>query len=313
MKTRIVTLLAAFTLLFCAVGYAQTNGDVNEDGVVNEQDIESIIGIMQEAGGIDGLYYWYAGQDLDAASNFVVDDANFTVDKWHTLVDGKIGKTIQGGTSGKVWYVLTPSIKQMRMCDSTYSSEDITWTTTRNYITINGTEFDMHVSSTSDTPSRKSVCCANLTENDASETMKGDVNGDEVVDVADIASVIKIMTDNGSVGPAEYYYYYTVNGGTLDNPTDPKITPDNYTTLAPPVYELMNSLTPEKLEKGWAYLLVPNSVKSIKLKDLNINAYSSVSFEVVDESIPGHYVYKSQNPSSSGFGVFEFGYDETEE
>ena len=32
-----------------------------------------------------------------------------------------------------------------------------------------------------------------------SDTVKGDVNGDGVVDVADIAAVIKIMTNNGDI------------------------------------------------------------------------------------------------------------------
>ena len=39
-----------------------------------------------------------------------------------------------------------------------------------------------------------------------SETVKGDVNGDGVVDVADIAAVIKIMTENGSI-EKKYYWY----------------------------------------------------------------------------------------------------------
>ena len=39
-----------------------------------------------------------------------------------------------------------------------------------------------------------------------SETIKGDVNGDGVVDVADIAAVIKIMTNNGDI-EKKYYWY----------------------------------------------------------------------------------------------------------
>ena len=39
-----------------------------------------------------------------------------------------------------------------------------------------------------------------------SETVKGDVNGDGVVDVADIAAVIKIMTNNGGI-QKKYYWY----------------------------------------------------------------------------------------------------------
>ena len=39
-----------------------------------------------------------------------------------------------------------------------------------------------------------------------SETIKGDVNGDGIVDVADIAAVIKIMTENGDI-KKKYYWY----------------------------------------------------------------------------------------------------------
>ena len=71
MKTKFFTLFAAFALLFGAKAMAQTNGDVNEDGVVNEQDITAIIQIMQEAGGVkeQTKYYWYAGWTTPSADN----------------------------------------------------------------------------------------------------------------------------------------------------------------------------------------------------------------------------------------------------
>ena len=71
MKSKFFTLFAAFTLLFGAKAMAQTTGDVNEDGVVNEQDITAIIQIMQEAGGVKEptKYYWYAGWTIPTAEN----------------------------------------------------------------------------------------------------------------------------------------------------------------------------------------------------------------------------------------------------
>ena len=44
-----------------------------------------------------------------------------------------------------------------------------------------------------------------------SETLKGDVNADGVVDVADIAAVIKIMTDNGDIEKTYYWYVGQTN------------------------------------------------------------------------------------------------------
>ena len=71
MKTKFFTLFAAFVLLFSAQASAQVNGDVNEDGVVNEQDIAAILEIMAEAGGVkeQTKYYWYAGWTIPTAEN----------------------------------------------------------------------------------------------------------------------------------------------------------------------------------------------------------------------------------------------------
>ena len=47
---------------------AQTNGDVNNDGSVNEADITAIIEIMKEANGVGPKkYYWYVGQENPAS------------------------------------------------------------------------------------------------------------------------------------------------------------------------------------------------------------------------------------------------------
>ena len=71
MKTKFFTLFAAFALLFGAKAMAQTNGDVNGDGKVDEQDIAAILEIMAEAGGVkeQTKYYWYAGWTIPTAEN----------------------------------------------------------------------------------------------------------------------------------------------------------------------------------------------------------------------------------------------------
>ena len=65
MKTKIFALIAAFFMLMGGSAWAQADvkGDVNKDGVVNEQDIAAILAIMQEAGGVkeQTKYYWYVG------------------------------------------------------------------------------------------------------------------------------------------------------------------------------------------------------------------------------------------------------------
>ena len=56
-----------------------------------------------------------------------------------------------------------------------------------------------------------------------SETLKGDVNADGVVDVADIAAVIKIMADEADNNGETKYYWYVgqENPANLDESFDP--------------------------------------------------------------------------------------------
>ena len=103
-----------------------------------------------------------------------------------------------------------------------------------------------------------------------------------------------------------YYYYYGIHNGTLANPSSP-INASNYTTLAESSSELKESLT-ITAKKGYAYVLVPNTVTEIKWFDRNLGAYSTMKFDVVDTSIPGHLIYKSQRPFGSGNVRLDFTY-----
>lgn len=66
-----------------------------------------------------------------------------------------------------------------------------------------------------------------------SETVKGDVNGDGVVDVADIAAVIKIMTNNEDIEKKYYWYVGQEN-------------PANMTSISPIVDDMTST--------GWRYI-----------------------------------------------------------
>ena len=118
-----------------------------------------------------------------------------------------------------------------------------------------------------------------------SETVKGDVNGDGVVDVADIAAVIKIMTNNGDT-EKKYYWYVGQEA----------VTADNYTTLAESSstkYTTKNYTT-EKF--GKLYILVPNIVKSIKVKEVNANVYWDDAAMSVTNPITGYNLYTTNAP-----------------
>ena len=67
MKVKIFALVAAFFMLMGGSAWAQSEvkGDVNKDGVVNEQDIAAILAIMAKNNGVaeKTKYYWYLGWD----------------------------------------------------------------------------------------------------------------------------------------------------------------------------------------------------------------------------------------------------------
>ena len=79
-----------------------------------------------------------------------------------------------------------------------------------------------------------------------SETLKGDVNADGVVDVADIAAVIKIMTDNGDIKKTYYWYVGQENPASMTSISP--IVSDNtspgwrYIGTTIPTYSVSNML-----------------------------------------------------------------------
>jgi hypothetical protein len=70
MKVKIFALVAAFFMLMGGSAWAQSDvkGDVNKDGVVNEQDIAAILAIMAKNNGVaeKTKYYWYVGSMSEA-------------------------------------------------------------------------------------------------------------------------------------------------------------------------------------------------------------------------------------------------------
>ncbi len=69
---------------------AQTNGDVNGDGKVNEQDIAAILEIMAEAGGVkeQTKYYWYIGTENPAETQTIapiLDENDRTSPGWRLI------------------------------------------------------------------------------------------------------------------------------------------------------------------------------------------------------------------------------------
>ena len=108
--------------------------------------------------------------------------------------------------------------------------------------------------------------------------IKGDVNNDGVVDVADIAAVIAVMHEQGTV-ETQYYWYV---GQT-------EVTTDNYTTLATTTTEKLTSIDYTTEKFGKVYILTPDIVTSIKIFEYSANNYGRVT-PTVDTSfnVPGY-------------------------
>ena len=74
MKVKIFALVAAFFMLMGGSAWAQADvkGDVNKDGVVNEQDIAAILAIMAKNNGVaeKTKYYWYVGNVEPTIENY---------------------------------------------------------------------------------------------------------------------------------------------------------------------------------------------------------------------------------------------------
>lgn len=73
MKKKILSLLAAFFMLFGTSAMAQVDstleGDVNGDGVVDIADITAVIAIIKQNAEENPTYYWYAGWTEPTAAN----------------------------------------------------------------------------------------------------------------------------------------------------------------------------------------------------------------------------------------------------
>ena len=127
-----------------------------------------------------------------------------------------------------------------------------------------------------------------------SETLKGDVNGDGAVDVADIAAVIQIMKDNGDI-ETKYYWYVGQEAVTADNYT----TIDGVTqvTSYPTKYEY----TPSK--RARMYILIANNKTISKIEDAVSFATATFS-EDTSVSINGYKVYKTGGAVSGKVNIY---------
>ena len=146
MKTKFFFLLAAMLLSVSAFAQSESTlkGDVNNDGTVDVADINAVIEIMKNGGGIgeEEKYYWYIGQtkptnlSSDPTVTNVSDYSSIPNNTWMNKVfDGNNIITLNssvtrmngravGGDSTKSWYVAVPSDLGLIPTASDYSTTD---------------------------------------------------------------------------------------------------------------------------------------------------------------------------------------------
>lgn len=150
MKKKILSLLAAFFMLFGTSAMAQVDstleGDVNGDGVVDIADITAVIAIIKQNAEANPTYYWYVGTANpaemttiepkvgDAVSNgvgFRTLDMSKTYSASNKLYDG-LNNPIEGDKSA-TWYILLPTTSKLKFYDDLGESPLETITTTKDF------------------------------------------------------------------------------------------------------------------------------------------------------------------------------------
>ena len=126
----------------------------------------------------------------------------------------------------------------------------------------------------------------------SSTSLKGDVNGDGVVDVADIAAIIAIIKNNEGTSSNTKYYWYV---GT--NSSENAVTASNYTSIASLVKTIPSSVD-VTLGNNWVYIYV------VAPKAYNIRVVGSGGYGleiIMDETEVGDYkIYCSARRGSGG-------------
>ena len=122
------------------------------------------------------------------------------------------------------------------------------------------------------------------------EPLKGDVNEDGTVDVADIAAVIAIIKNNAQP-PTTYYF----SVGTTE------VTSSNYTTANNATTTIPTSIEYTSSQRVRHYFLVPSN-KTLSVIDKNIQAAIPIT-ENTTHGISNHKLYYTNGAIASGATV----------
>ena len=137
-------------------------------------------------------------------------------------------------------------------------------------------------------------------QSENNEPLKGDVNGDGKVDVADINEIIKIMKDAGGTAEPTTYYWYV--GTTAINPSNYKTVANQVTTIP--------STTTIRLNEQQLFIVAPSDKIVTALTSdgdgINLNTYdpSTGTFTRTYTTLgDGYTLYASRGTSINDSGA----------
>ena len=111
MKKKILSLLAAFFMLFGTSAMAQVDstleGDVNGDGVVDIADITAVIAIIKQNAEANPTYYWYVGKVNPAEMSSINVNDGWTECTSQKQTPITISKQ-NADYSTNIWYIAAP-------------------------------------------------------------------------------------------------------------------------------------------------------------------------------------------------------------
>lgn len=119
-----------------------------------------------------------------------------------------------------------------------------------------------------------------------SDTLKGDVNGDGAVDVADIAAVIQIMKDNGDIETKYYWYVGTDNPVNMTPPSvgDANATLCEWALISSKPTEIAVYKTDENWDEHTWYIAIPEEY-GYSIYDNGNNNITNITFTKTTSTI----------------------------
>ena len=148
------------------------------------------------------------------------------------------------------------------------------------------------------------------TDGNTTTIVRADVNGDGVVNEADIAEIIAIMKNAGGIAEQPKYYWYegwrkptSSNIATLVSNADGVASRGAVVTSLDATELVKSTETIRNSSKANIYVVIPTGYKIYDIT-LGIDVTNTSFTEVTDELIPNHKVYTFNDPTRISTSIY---------